>query len=81
VIDISLGGLAIEITHPRPAELMGEALIVEFPAFAEWAWVQLEGQIRGIAISPNGAVRIGIEFSPLSESERAAIDARSSVMA
>ncbi len=57
--------------HRNPPELLGRAILVEFPAMSQWVSVRLEGQISHIEEMAPELVRVGIEFVELSKEEQA----------
>ncbi len=71
VLDVATGGLSITMLHRNPSELLGRAILVEFPAMSQWVSVRLEGQINNIEEMAPELVRIGIEFVELSKEEQA----------
>lgn len=83
VIDISTLGLGITLHHPRPSELVGRRLVVEVPAFGDSVNVRLAGDVKNIlpARGLGRAVRVGIEFTRLSNVEEAVVSSLSTMSA
>jgi hypothetical protein len=71
VIDISMFGLGISLHHFWPLELVGRHISVEAPAVGDSVNVRLDGVIKNAEQTSGGAIRVGIEFDGLSESELA----------
>lgn len=71
VVDISMLGLGITYDHPETSELVGRLISVNLPEEGCSVNVRLEGEIRNAAPTVGGGIRVGIEFLPLSEAERA----------
>jgi c-di-GMP-binding flagellar brake protein YcgR len=69
VVDISMLGLGITIEHREPAQLLGRLIAVDLPCDGISVSVRLEGVIKNAA-EASGSVRVGVEFLPLSETER-----------
>jgi PilZ domain len=65
VVDISELGVAIELHHFWPSELVGRRIFVEYPAADASANRMLEGAIRHAQDMPGAIVRLGIEFVDL----------------
>ncbi len=71
VADISMLGIGITLHHFWPSELVGRHISVEAPAVGDSINVRLEGTIMNADRASGGAVRLGIEFDGLTESELA----------
>jgi hypothetical protein len=71
VLDVSTNGLGVTMLHRNPSELIGRAILVEFPAMSHWVSVRLEGQIGHVEEMAPELVRVGIEFVELSKEEAA----------
>jgi PilZ domain len=69
VIDISMLGLGMTFNHASPSELLGRRISVEVPAVGDSFSLQLEGVVKNAVPTLEGAVRVGIAFDGLSESE------------
>ena len=68
VIDISMLGLGMVFEHPSPAELLGRRLSLAVSAVGDFS-IRLEGVVKNAEPTTDGAVRVGIAFDELSESE------------
>lgn len=77
VVDVSVIGIGAFISsHRSEVELVGERIAIEVRAAAGGSIsLQLFGEVRHAQRVPDGRVRIGAEFSGLSETERAILDA------
>ena len=64
-------GIGITLHHFWPSELVGRHISVEAPAVGDSINVRLEGTIMNADRTSGGAVRLGIEFDGLTESELA----------
>lgn len=71
VVDISKFGLGITFDYSEPSELSGRHISVNLPGDASSINVRLEGEIKNAVATSGEAVRVGIEFAGLSETERA----------
>lgn len=71
VIDISMFGLGITLHHPQPWELVHRSILVDISAIGEAVNIRLEGEVRDAAFTLEGDIRVGIEFTGLSKTERA----------
>jgi hypothetical protein len=71
VVDMSVRGLGITFVHSDPSVLWGRRLCVELPGGASSVNVRLEGKIEHVMQTINRDVRVGIEFTELSQTERA----------
>jgi hypothetical protein len=69
VIDISMFGLGMTFEHPSPSELLGRRIFVDVPAVGDSVSIQLEGLVKNAVPTAEGAVRVGIGFDGVSESE------------
>ena len=69
VVDISMLGLGMTFNHPSPSHLVGRRISVDVPAVGDSVSIQLEGRVANAGPTLGGAVRVGIEFDGLSESE------------
>jgi hypothetical protein len=69
VIDISMLGLGMTFEHSAPSELVGRRISVDVPAVGDSVSIRLEGVINNAVPNLEGAVRVGIAFDGLSESE------------
>jgi hypothetical protein len=77
VVDVSVIGIGAFVTTPPAAtDLLGHRIAIEVRAAAGGSVsLQLTGEIRHVQPMPDGRLRIGAEFSGLSETERAILDA------
>jgi hypothetical protein len=71
VVDISMLGMGITLARPESADLLGRLVSVNLPGPASSVNVRLEGQIRSAVPTINRRLRVGIEFTHLSEAEQA----------
>ena len=69
VIDISMLGLGLTFTHPSPSELLGRRISVDVRAVGDSVSIRLEGVVKNAGPTLEGAVRVGVAFDGLSESE------------
>jgi hypothetical protein len=74
VLDISPLGFGVRMQHSRPSELMGRRASVDVPAVGDAVNIHFEGQITDVSRTTLRSVRIGIEFTHLSTTERAILD-------
>jgi hypothetical protein len=77
VVDVSVIGIGVYVSRPGSLEhLVGSRIAIEVQAAAGGSVsLQLSGEIRNVQPAADGRLRIGAEFSGLSESERAILDA------
>ena len=71
VIDISMFGLGITLIHPQPWDLVHRRILVDMSAIGEAVTIRLEGEIRDAAFTLEGDIKIGLEFTGLSKTEKA----------
>jgi hypothetical protein len=71
VIDISMFGLGITLHHPQPWELVHRGILVDISAIGDVVNIRLEGEIMDAAFTLEGDIRVGLEFSGHSNTERA----------
>jgi hypothetical protein len=71
VIDISMFGLGITLHHPQPWELVPRRIVVDLSAMGDAVNVRLEGEIKDAAFTLEGDIRVGLEFTGASKTERA----------
>jgi hypothetical protein len=69
VIDISMLGLGITLNHPNTSEVLGRRISVDVAAVGDAVRIRLEGVVTNAQPTLGGAVRIGIAFDELSESD------------
>jgi hypothetical protein len=69
VIDISVLGLGITFHHPQPWELVGRGITVDAATGGDSVTIRLQGEIKNAAPTLEGDVRIGVEFTGLTEGE------------
>jgi hypothetical protein len=75
VLDISEFGLGILLTHVRPDELIGRRITVESPTMGTAVNVRLEGEVRNARRVDDDSVRVGIEFTGLTQLEHSVVKA------
>ena len=68
---VSMFGLGITFHHPQPWELVHRRIVVDISAIGDAVNIRLEGEIRDAAFTLEGDIRVGLEFTGLSETERA----------
>ncbi len=75
ILDLSLIGVGVEVFGTLPAEAVGRHVTVEVetPAGASITLL-LSGVVRNTGPGQEGGTRLGVEFTGLSETERAIID-------
>jgi hypothetical protein len=71
VVDTSALGLGIAFDYPEPTDLRGRFISVNLSGDGGALSVRLEGEIKNAVSAISNEVRAGIEFVPLSETERA----------
>jgi hypothetical protein len=71
VIDVSMFGLGITLHHPQPWEIVHRRIVVDVSAIGESANIRLEGEIRDAAFTLEGDIRVGLEFTGSSATDRA----------
>jgi len=69
VVDISMLGLGLVFRHPSPSNIVGRRISVEVSAVDDRVIIRLEGIVRHATVTPEGAVRVGVEFHDDEESE------------
>jgi hypothetical protein len=69
VIDISMLGLGITLNHPNTSEVLGRHISVDVAAVGDSVSIRLEGVVTNAQPTLGGAVRIGIAFDELSQSD------------
>jgi hypothetical protein len=65
IIDISSGGAGLEIPFPHREAQVGETVLLT---------IQLRGEIRDARMRGENRLRVGIEFTDVSERERAYLE-------
>jgi hypothetical protein len=75
VLDISELGVGIMLREVRPAELIGRRITVESPTMGNAVNVRLEGEVRNAVPVDDDSVRVGIEFTGLTELEHSVVKA------
>jgi|SRR5580693_3776413 hypothetical protein len=72
VLDISILGTGLELFEPPEGDLIGREITVEVetPAGASIT-LRMTGEIRNVAVGPDGGRRVGTQFAELSETETA----------
>ena len=81
VIDISMFGLGITLRHPQPWELVNRRIVVDIAAIGDAVNIRLEGEIKDAAFTLEGDIRVGLEFTGLSETEQALAAVQSGINA
>ena len=71
VIAVSPDGMGLTLRHEEPADLVERTVRVQFPADSGSLKVYLEGQVKSAVSVGTDLVRVALEFSGLSRSERA----------
>jgi len=71
VVDISMLGMGITLARCESSDLVGRLISVNLPGAASSVNVRLEGEIKSAVPTINRRLRIGIEFTELSEAEQA----------
>ena len=69
VIDISMLGLGITLNHPNTSEVLGRHISVDVAAVGDSVSIRLEGVVTNAQPTLGGAVRIGVAFDELSQSD------------
>jgi hypothetical protein len=69
VVDVSLGGVAIDVVGPPPVLDAGVRVELQLDG-AGGAGLQLRGSTRNVAATADGGSRVGIEWSELGVLER-----------
>jgi hypothetical protein len=69
VIDISMLGLGMTLEHSSPTDIVGRRISVDVPAVGDSVSLRLEGVINNAVPTLQGAVRVGIAFEGLLESQ------------
>ena len=73
MFDFSGLGLGMDLRHPSSTDLVGSSSLRWLPVGASIE-VTLRGEVRNAKAGPDGIVRVGIEFTALSETERSIVD-------
>ncbi|MGO9457498.1 MAG: PilZ domain-containing protein [Acidimicrobiales bacterium] len=75
ILDLSLIGVGVEVFGALPEDAVGRHISVEVetPAGAS-VTLRLNGVVRNTGLGQEGGTRLGVEFTGLSETERAIID-------
>jgi hypothetical protein len=73
VFDFSGLGVGMDLRHPGSTDLVGHRVSVRLPVGASID-MTLTGEVRNAKAGPDGIVRVGIEFSGLSDTERSIVD-------
>jgi len=75
VVDVSRMGAGIEIYGDAPADPIGRRLTVDVRGPAGGSiGIRMAGDVRNVALSGTGGVRMGVEFVGLSDMEQAILD-------
>jgi hypothetical protein len=76
VVDISMLGVGIRMQHLRPSDLPGSRVSVELPAVGDSINIRLEGTVKHVTRTAlRATVRVGVEFSGLTHTERSILEA------
>jgi hypothetical protein len=76
VVDISVAGVSALIAEASATDLPGVSITMEVhAAVGDAVRLDLTGEIRHAVPAPDGRVRVGVEFTSLSDTERAILDA------
>lgn len=71
VIDISVLGIGVKLFSTESEQLVGHRLVVHVQApVGESVSIRLLGRVMNVRNEPDGAIRAGLEFVGLSETER-----------
>ena len=74
VLDLSVAGVGLELFGRIPRDLLGRLLDVEASSGTS-VGLRLRGAVRNVGPGPEGGVRVGLEFTDLSETERLILNA------
>jgi PilZ domain len=72
VIDISTAGAGLELLETSADEVTGHRIVLA---------VLLRGELRNVGPSKNNGLRVGIQFTDLTEPERAYLDSLTEIQA
>lgn len=73
-MDISALGMGLEVFGVLPSDVIGRCLTVEVnPSSTPSVSLTLSGEVRHMRLNPKGGIRLGLEFSELSETEEKSI--------
>ena len=76
VIDISVLGIGLELFGDVPGDLIGHRLSIEIQApIGESVRLHLVGTVKNVSPNSYGAIRAGLEFIDLSDTERSNLEA------
>ena len=64
-------GLGITFDHANPSELAGRLMSVNLPGKGSCVNVRLEGEVKNASVMMSRDIRVGIEFTRLSETAQA----------
>ncbi len=70
IVDLSMSGFGVRASFPDGCDIVGERLCVELPAIGDSVNLRLAGVVKSADPTRTGSLRIGIEFDPLSMTER-----------
>jgi hypothetical protein len=71
MIDISVVGVGVELFGDVPADLVGRRLVVEVdPPIGDSIGIRLVGDVKSTREQMDGATRVGVEYTDLSQTER-----------
>ena len=73
VFDFSSLGLGMDLRHPDSSDLVGRRVSVRLPVGASID-MTFTGEVRNAKAGPDGIMRAGVEFTGLSDTERAIVD-------
>ena len=76
VVDISRMGIGVELIGERPHDPIGRRLVVEVQGPAGGSIrIFMAGEVRHVESMPNDGIRVGLEFTDLSDMELSILDA------
>lgn len=73
VFDVSTLGVGMDLRHPASTGLQGRRISVRLPV-GDSMDMTVTGEVRNAKAGPEGIVRVGLEFTDLSETERSIIE-------
>ncbi len=76
IVDLSVLGVGLELFGDVPKDLIGHRLHIEVQApVGESIILRLSGTVRNMGPGSDGAIRVGLEFVDLSDTERMILNA------
>ena len=73
VVDVSILGVGLELFGPPPRDVIGGRILADVDHGS--ISLQLRGIVRHTASGSEGGLRVGLEFTDLSDTERSILDA------